>query len=253
MTDLRDEVRLLAADLRGHLQYEQLQHAGAPQGALAVPSVEPPPAPTPQPQAPQAQTLAALREELGDCRRCGLCERRNSIVFGAGSERARIVFVGEGPGYHEDQQGEPFVGASGELLTTIINNVLGRERGDVYICNVVKCRPPDNRDPAPDEVAACSPFLRRQVDLLRPEIIVALGRFAAQTLLDTRQSTGRLRGRVHSYRGASLIVTYHPSYLLRSPQEKRKAMDDMMLVRQEFARRTGEELPPIQRRRGARR
>ena len=191
-----------------------------------------------------------MRQDLGDCQRCGLCTQRKNIVFGVGSESADIVFVGEGPGFHEDMQGEPFVGAAGELLTRIINNVLRLDRSDVYICNVVKCRPPENRNPAPDEVAACSPFLRQQLAVIQPKIVVALGRFAIQTLLGTQESVGRLRGTAHPFEGAVLIPTYHPAYLLRNPADKRKTMQDMMLVRSEFERLTGVALPPVARRGG---
>jgi len=188
-----------------------------------------------------------VRDELGDCNRCGLCRQRRHIVFGVGSETADIVFVGEGPGYHEDQQGEPFVGNAGELLTRIINNVLRLERSDVYICNVVKCRPPNNRNPEPDEVAACSPFLRKQLAVIQPKVVVALGRFAIQTLLGSTESVGRLRGTAHPYEGAVLVPTYHPAYLLRNPADKRKTMQDMMLVRAEYERATGNALPPVLR------
>jgi uracil-DNA glycosylase len=163
-------------------------------------------------------------------------------VFGVGNAKADIVFVGEGPGYHEDQQGEPFVGAAGELLTRIITNVLRLQRDDVYIANVLKCRPPNNRNPEPDEVAACSPFLHKQLDAIQPVVVVALGRFAIQTLLQNNASVGRLRGRAHPFRGAVLVPTYHPAYLLRNPADKRKTMDDMLLVRAEYERISGKAL-----------
>lgn len=163
-------------------------------------------------------------------------------MFGVGNPNADIVFVGEGPGYHEDQQGEPFVGAAGELLTRIITNVLRLQREDVYIANVLKCRPPNNRNPEPDEVAACSPFLHQQLDALAPVVVVALGRFAIQTLLQSKASVGRLRGRAHAFRGAVLVPTYHPAYLLRNPADKRKTMADMLLVRAEYERISGNSL-----------
>ncbi len=194
-------------------------------------------------EAPAKSPLDLLRAELDGCTRCSLHEGRTHLVFGTGSETADIVFVGEGPGRNEDQQGEPFVGAAGALLTRIVNNVLRLERSEVYICNVVKCRPPRNRDPRPDEVATCSPFLWRQLEAIQPKIVVGLGRFAIQCLLETQQSVGRLRGRAHPFRGAVLIPTYHPAYLLRNPSDKRKVFEDMMLVRSEYARITGTELP----------
>jgi len=197
-------------------------------------------------------TLAAVEEELGVCFRCKLHKRRTNIVFGVGSETADVVFVGEGPGYHEDRLGEPFVGKAGELLTRIIENVLRLRRQDVYICNVVKCRPPNNRDPQPDEVAACSPFLWKQLDVMKPAVVVGLGRFAVQTLLETTGAIGRLRGRVHPFRDACLVPTYHPAYLLRNPGDKRKVFQDMLLVRQEYEKRTGRALPPVKSAREAR-
>ncbi len=156
---------------------------------------------------------------------------RSQVVFGVGNPRARLMFVGEAPGADEDEQGEPFVGRAGQLLTKIIQSI-GLERADVYIANVIKCRPPGNRNPEPDEVAKCQPFLFRQIDTIRPRVIVALGTFAAQTLLGTDVPISRLRGRVHPFRhGASLIPTFHPAYLLRSPERKRDVWEDMKKVR----------------------
>src|SRR5579885_3026124 len=166
----------LAAALRAHVEYQ------AELGELGVP--RPPAAAAPPPAVRAASTpLAALREAIGDCRRCKLAPHRTHLVFGVGNPQARLVFVGEGPGEEEDRQGEPFVGRAGQLLTEIITRGMRLRREDVYICNVVKCRPPNNRNPEPDEVAACEPFLRRQLELIGPEVIVALGKFAAQTLL----------------------------------------------------------------------
>ena len=179
-------------------------------------------------------TLEAIRAELGDCRRCKLCDLgRSSIVFGEGSPAARLVFVGEGPGFHEDRLGRPFVGAAGELLDKMIGAMTLR-REDVYICNVVKCRPPENRDPEPDEVLACQPFLQAQLRALRPDVVVAMGRFAAQTLLKTVEPIGRLRGRFHPYNDTKLMPTYHPAYLLRTPGDKKKAWEDLQLVMAEL-------------------
>ena len=171
--------------------------------------------------------LAALAETVRGCTRCGLAATRTQTVFGVGNPSADLVFVGEAPGADEDRQGEPFVGRAGQLLTDIIVKGMKMRREDVYICNVLKCRPPGNRDPKPSEVACCEPFLLRQLELIRPKVICALGRSAAQTLLGTTESTGRLRGRWHDYHGIPLRVTYHPAYLLRKPSEKSKTWDDV--------------------------
>ncbi len=175
------------------------------------------------------KTLTDIRADLGDCRRCKLCESRNSIVFGQGAENARLVFVGEGPGAAEDRQGQPFVGAAGQLLTKIIQ-AIKMTREDVYICNIIKCRPPGNRNPQPDEIAACVPFLKRQLQVIAPDYICALGSFAAKTLLDTETPVSRLRGRLHDYMGIQLLPTYHPAYLLRNPERKRDVWEDMKLL-----------------------
>ena len=184
---------------------------------------------TPGLSAPGKETLADIRADLGDCRRCNLCEGRNSIVFGQGAENTRLVFVGEGPGAEEDRQGLPFVGAAGQLLTKIIQ-AIKMTREDVYICNILKCRPPGNRNPQPDEIAACGPFLKRQLEAIAPDYICALGSFAAKTLLETETPVSRLRGRLHEYRGMQLLPTYHPAYLLRYPERKRDVWEDMQLL-----------------------
>jgi uracil-DNA glycosylase family 4 len=179
----------------------------------------------------RAEDLPAIREDLGDCRRCKLHRLgRRQIVFGVGNPHARLMFVGEAPGYEEDVQGIPFVGRAGQLLTKIIE-AIGLTREQVYIANVIKCRPPENRNPEPDEVAACEPFLFRQVETIGPKVIVALGTFAAQALLRTRDPIGRLRGRTYTYGGAKLVATFHPAYLLRSPEKKRDTWEDMKRVR----------------------
>jgi DNA polymerase len=182
-----------------------------------------------------AEGLRAVRERLGDCRRCKLCEGRTQIVFGVGNAEADLAFVGEGPGRDEDLQGEPFVGPAGQLLTRMIA-AMGLGREDVYICNVVKCRPPRNRNPQPDEVAACEPFLAMQIEAIRPKLIVALGNFAVQTLLETRAGIGSLRGRFHPYRGIPLMPTFHPAFLLRSPHMKKQAWEDLQKVMAEMDR-----------------
>lgn len=177
-----------------------------------------------------AGSLEELRDVLGDCRRCKLCAGRTNIVFGVGNPRARLMFVGEGPGEDEDLQGEPFVGAAGQKLTDIITKGMGLARSDVYIANVVKCRPPNNRNPEPDEIVACEPFLKRQVELVRPEVIVSLGNFATQALLGDRTSISRRRGRWHEFKGIALMPTFHPSYILRNPADKRLVWQDIQLV-----------------------
>jgi uracil-DNA glycosylase len=181
-----------------------------------------------------AGSLAELRAAIGDCQRCKLCSGRTHIVFGVGNPRAKLMFVGEGPGHEEDLQGEPFVGRAGQLLTDIITKGMGLKREDVYICNVVKCRPPQNRNPEPDEVAACEPFLKRQIDIVQPQIIVALGKFAVQALLNSKAPIGKLRGTWASYHGIKVMPTFHPAYLLRNPADKKLVWDDIKLVIKEM-------------------
>ena len=183
----------------------------------------------------EVRSLEQIRAELGDCRRCQLAGGRSHLVFGVGDPRAELVFVGEGPGEEEDRQGIPFVGRAGELLTKMIE-AMGFSRDRVYICNVVKCRPPGNRNPEPVEIAACEPFLRAQLASLRPKVIVTLGKFAAQTLLRDETSISRLRGNWREYCGIRLMPTFHPAYLLRSPAEKRKTWEDLKLVMKELGR-----------------
>ena len=175
--------------------------------------------------------LAAVRADIGDCTRCKLHTLgRKQVVFGVGNPEADLMFVGEAPGADEDIQGIPFVGRAGQLLTDIIEKGLKIPRSDVYIANVIKCRPPQNRNPEPDEVATCEPFLFQQIDVIKPKVIVALGKFGAQTLLRTLEPISKLRGRVFDYRGAKLIPTFHPAYLLRNPSSKREVWEDMKLV-----------------------
>jgi uracil-DNA glycosylase family 4 len=178
------------------------------------------------------ENLDDIKTEIGPaCTRCKLCTLgRSQIVFGIGNPKARLMFVGEAPGEEEDERGEPFVGRSGQLLTKIIE-AIGLSREQVYIANVIKCRPPNNRNPEPDEVAACEPYLFRQIDVINPTVIVPLGKFAAQCLLKTTDPITRLRGRRFDYRGTTLIPTFHPAYLLRNPSAKREVWDDMKLVR----------------------
>ena len=186
-----------------------------------------------QPAKPQPvmklPTLDQVREELGDCTRCKLHKGRHNIVFGVGNPKARLMFVGEAPGEDEDLQGFPFVGKAGQLLTKMIE-AMGLKRDDVYICNTVKCRPPNNRNPEPDELSACEPFLKGQLASVRPEVIVTLGKFAAQALLRADTPISRLRGQWRTYEGIALMPTFHPAYLLRSPGEKGKVWDDLKQV-----------------------
>lgn len=183
------------------------------------------------------KVLEEVREELGECTRCKLHKGRRTIVFGVGDPQARLMFVGEAPGEDEDLQGFPFVGKAGQLLTKMIE-AMGLRRDDVYICNTVKCRPPNNRNPEPDELAACEPFLKGQLGAVKPEVIVTLGKFAAQALLRDDTPISRLRGQWRSYEGIALMPTFHPAYLLRSPGEKGKVWDDLKQVMKKL------DLPP---------
>ena len=189
--------------------------------------------------ASEAEALDALRVEIGpDCRLCKLHTLgRKQVVFGVGNPNADLMFVGEAPGADEDIQGEPFVGRAGQLLTKIIE-AIGMARSDVYIANVIKCRPPGNRNPEPDEVERCEPFLFRQIDIVKPKVIVALGKFAAQSLLKTTEPITRLRGREYKFRSAILMPTFHPAYLLRNPSSKREVWEDMKRVRAILTERT---------------
>lgn len=218
---------------------------GPPPAGRAAPT-RPPPAPAAAAEVgldERARRVAALawgglRDEVAACRGCGLCETRRQTVFGVGSERAHWMVVGEAPGEQEDIQGEPFVGAAGELLDDMLRALgLTREAGGeapdsrrVYIANTLKCRPPRNRNPEPGEMARCEPFLMRQIALLRPRLILAMGRFAVQALLRSSEPVGRLRGRVHAYQGVPLVVTYHPAYLLRNLPDKARAWEDLCLA-----------------------
>jgi uracil-DNA glycosylase len=202
-----------------------------------IPSRKPTPAP-PQvaaavPAADRASALLIIRDEIGDCTRCALHTGRNKLVFGDGDPNARLMFVGEGPGADEDAQGLPFVGRAGQLLNNMIS-AMGLKREQVYIANIVKCRPPGNRTPEPEEANTCTQFLFRQIDVVRPQVLVALGATAATYLLGSRQPLAGLRRRVHAYRGAQLIVTYHPAYLLRDPRQKKEAWADLQIAMHEL-------------------
>lgn len=191
-----------------------------------------PPGPGASPLGPGtgSEALDAIRRELGECTRCRLHEGRTNLVFGVGNPHAEVVIVGEGPGYHEDRTGEPFVGRAGQLLTRMLA-AIGVRREDAYICNVIKCRPPKNRDPQVDEIATCSPFMRRQLEAIGPKAVITVGRFAGNVLLDAQESVGRLRGRVHTSGPFPVVPTYHPAYLLRNPAHKARAWEDLLLVK----------------------
>jgi DNA polymerase len=232
------ELRALLASVRARVEYARDGGVtGFPRvtarltpARSAVPTVNEPPATV-------AAPLDDLRAEIGDCQRCKLCKGRTHIVFGVGNPAAELMFVGEGPGRDEDLQGEPFVGRAGQLLTEIITKGMKLQRADVYIANVVKCRPPENRNPEPDEIAACEPFLIRQIEIIKPRVIVALGKFAAQTLLRDTTPITRLRGRWFDYHGIKLMPTLHPAYLLRNPADKKLVWEDIKMVLQELGRR----------------
>ncbi|KVV46307.1 DNA polymerase [Burkholderia territorii] len=202
----------------------------------AAPSGDPLPTAEPRPAAEPVAMLDwdALAARVAGCTSCRLCEKRTNTVFGVGDREADWMLIGEAPGENEDKQGEPFVGQAGKLLDNMLQSLALKRGENVYIANVIKCRPPGNRNPEPDEVARCEPYLQRQVALVKPKLIVALGRFAAQTLLKTDASIASLRGRVHAYEGVPVIVTYHPAYLLRSLQDKSKAWADLCLARDTF-------------------
>jgi uracil-DNA glycosylase family 4 len=253
MTLALDERRRAMLAEMGLSGFSVLPLTGEDQGASARAPAAPPPAapavrpappqparqPIPEPAAPATLAPAGpvpllsweeLRQAVTECRACGLCDSRTTTVFGVGDPQPDWLVVGEAPGEQEDLQGEPFVGQAGKLLDNMLHAIgLDRQR-KVYIANVLKCRPPGNRNPDPAEVAQCEPFLRRQVELLRPRIILAMGRFAVQSLLGSAEPIGRLRGRVHQYQGVPLVVTYHPAYLLRNLPEKAKAWADLCLA-----------------------
>lgn len=236
-----EDVETVLASVRAYLT--DLQGSGLDELPLAV-TVSPlvsaaerdmllGPPPSMLPEMDISESLDDILTDLGDCRRCPLGESRNNLVYGVGNPKAKIVFVGEGPGRDEDLQGEPFVGEAGKLLTKIIE-AMGVSRSDVYICNVIKCRPPQNRDPLPSEVGACSPFMLRQLQSIKPSAIVALGKFAAQTLLEVKTPISKLRGSFHNYHGIPLMPTFHPAALLRDPSLKRDVWEDMKLVMQKL-------------------
>lgn len=239
---MREAFQELVHHLHARLREDQARSgrlsylvAGGDSGAVrgAAPSLEPASRKTPPdrtvPVRVGDETLEAVHQALGDCQRCPLGAKRRRLVFGEGNPHAELVFIGEAPGADEDLQGRPFVGRAGQLLTKIVE-AMGLKRDDVYICNILKCRPPGNRNPAPDEVAACEPFLIRQLEAIRPRIICALGSVAARTLLKTEAPITVLRGRFQSYHGLRLMPTYHPAYLLRNPAAKKQVWEDVQII-----------------------
>jgi DNA polymerase len=225
VSDLPD----LLADLREHARYyATLSDLGLPpRVSTAVPEAT---AASPMAGSDAAAGLKAIREDIGDCQRCKLAGGRRNIVFGQGNPNARLMFVGEAPGGEEDVQGLAFVGRAGQLLTDIIEKGLKIPRKDVFIVNVLKCRPPENRNPEPDEIMACQPFLEKQIEVIRPTVIVGLGKFAGQWLLKTAEPISRIRGRVGDYNGIKVVPTYHPAFLLRNPSAKKEVWEDMKVV-----------------------
>jgi len=234
MSRTREELKHLAHAVRARLEMEEWF------GVTSTPAPRPPSA------ADRERLLADVEAEAQACRACRLNASRTSVVFGEGDPDADILFIGEAPGADEDRQGRPFVGRAGKLLDRIIV-AMGLKREEVYIANVLKCRPPGNRNPQPDEVACCLPFLKRQIEIIRPRIIVSLGGVCATHLLRTAESVGRLRGAFHDYQGTPVLVTYHPAYLLRNPSAKAMVWEDMKTVLRALGRPI-----PDPRRRGAR-
>lgn len=221
-SDPRRELREVVGEVRAYLEAQR--ELGVEQVDVQWPE---------SPVASPPLTLREVREELGECTRCKLHPHRTQIVFGVGDPKARLVFVGEAPGADEDAQGEPFVGRAGQLLTKIIL-AMGMQREDVYICNIIKCRPPGNRTPESEEILACSPFLRKQLQAIQPQFICALGGPATQTLLRTKEPISRLRGKFYDFQGIPLLPTYHPAFLLRNPHEKKTVWEDMKLLLREM-------------------
>ena len=220
-------IQEIVADLKSYLEYlRELGIEGLPVSPESLPEKgvsNPPPAPL------RTKSLEEVRTELGDCRRCKLHRTRRTIVFGEGDRKAKLMIIGEGPGYDEDVQGRPFVGKAGQLLTKILQSIrLNRE--EVYIANIIKCRPPQNRNPEPDEIRSCYPFLLGQINAIQPKIICTLGTFAAQTLLKTERKITALRGKAYDQDGIQVIPTYHPAYLLRNPDKKRDVWEDMKRI-----------------------
>jgi uracil-DNA glycosylase len=214
------KVQEIIADLKSYLEYLKGM------GIVSIPASKSNPEKTPR---SEIQTLEEVRKELGDCKRCKLHRTRRTIVFGEGNEKATLMLIGEGPGYDEDVQGRPFVGKAGQLLTKILQSI-NLPREEVYIANIIKCRPPQNRNPEPDEIESCHPFLMKQINVIQPKIICALGTFSAQTLLKTDVKISALRGKFYDLEGIKVIPTYHPAFLLRNPERKREVWEDMKKI-----------------------
>jgi DNA polymerase len=244
VTKVPDDVLL---DLRERARYfAELSDVGVARSALAGTRAAPAPAPAPRtprppaapvlsPEGAELRDLAAVRDWVGDCQRCKLASGRKTIVFGQGNAQAQLMFVGEAPGADEDEQGLAFVGRAGQLLTDIIEKGLKIPRADVFIANVLKCRPPQNRNPEPDEILACQPFLEKQIALIRPKVLVGLGKFSAQWLFKSMEPISRLRGRIGNFDGIQVVPTFHPAYLLRNPGAKKDVWEDMKVVRRLLA------------------
>lgn len=234
MADLRDELLETVADIRAHIEFQlalgvrdmESPHLGSQPAVVAAVQE--------RIMAAQPSSLDEIRADIGDCKRCKLHKGRKNIVFGEGNPRASLVFVGEGPGAEEDEQGRPFVGEAGQLLTKIIENGMKLKRSDVYICNIVKCRPPGNRTPQPDEIEACKQFVIRQIQAVGPKVIVTLGNVPTQSLLGVKEGITKLRGGWQSYSGIPLMPTFHPAYLLRNPADKRLVWEDVQKVMQKL-------------------
>jgi uracil-DNA glycosylase len=250
VTKVPDDVLL---DLRERARYfAELSDVGVPRSALAGPAPgpalvasaprppRPPAAPVLSTEGAELRDLEAVRSWVGDCQRCKLAGGRKTIVFGQGNAQAQLMFVGEAPGADEDEQGLAFVGRAGQLLTDIIEKGLKIPRADVFIANVLKCRPPQNRNPEPDEILSCQPFLEKQIALIRPKVLVGLGKFSAQWLFKSMEPISRLRGRIGDYDGIKVVPTFHPAYLLRNPGAKKDVWEDMKVVRRLLA----EDEPP---------
>ncbi len=251
MNDLKElkEIFFQTRQLMTAYQEMGLEPPMLPKNALDFPDRESPSPPSAHPKPkreaplevpekklfpPRFESLETLRTHIGDCRRCDLHKDRNHLVFGEGDPNAKLVFVGEGPGFDEDREGRPFVGKSGKLLTRIIENGMGLTRDAVYICNVVKCRPPGNRDPNPDEIKICLPFLKSQLDIIKPRVICCLGRVACQALFGTDFKITKGRGKWQTYEGIPLMPTFHPAYLLRNASAKRPVWEDVQKIMQKL-------------------
>jgi DNA polymerase len=228
-TLMEENVQEMIADLHAYLEYLKGM------GITSLPASEAPPKKI---QRPGISTLAEVRKELGDCKRCKLNHTRRTIVFGEGNENAKLMLIGEGPGYDEDVQGRPFVGRAGQLLTKILQSI-NLPREEVYITNIIKCRPPENRNPEPDEIESCHPFLMKQISAIQPKIICALGTFSAHTLLKTEMKITSLRGKTYDLEGIQVIPTYHPAFLLRNPERKREVWEDVKKIAELLASDAG--------------